>query len=147
MSQDNAVDEAEWRAQEHAMRALNSDSINLASKDAQYLRVAKAIASMPLSSIPDDFASNVARLARNRADASRESMLVNLLLVIFSGCTLWVCATYSATTLHALQRAFGSEAIIWAIAGICCLSGSWLFRYLAMERQDPFFPSIGPRFD
>lgn len=117
------IDEAEWAAQERGMRA-SADAHGLTGNEAAYRAVAEALASMPRSEPPADFAAGVvSQLARREAGLERH--LPRILLVAFVGVATVLGVLNFEPGLQLLHQAFSDEALGWVVLGLGCVALSW----------------------
>ena len=130
------VDEAEWAAQERGMRAAaDANSHGLTGNEAAYRAVAEALASMPRSEPPTDFAAGVMQSLAQR-DAGLERALSRALLALFVMVAATIGVVYGQPFWQLLGQALGSDALGWVMASIGCLSLSWMGQ-LAAGRTAP----------
>ena len=119
------IDEAEWAAQERGMRAAaGADAHDLSGTEAAYRDVAEALASMPRSEPPADFAASVVgQLARREAGLERH--LPRILLAGFVGVAAVLGAVNFEPGLQLLQQALSGDALDWVVLGLGCVALSW----------------------
>ncbi|MCX7033061.1 MAG: hypothetical protein NT046_03705 [Arenimonas sp.] len=119
------IDESEWEAQERGMRAASgADAEGLSGTAATYRAVAEALASMPRSEPPADFAAGVVhRLARR--DAGLERPLSRILLVAFVSVAAILGLAYYEAGWQLLRQAFSDDALGWVVLGLGCVTLSW----------------------
>jgi hypothetical protein len=120
------IDEREWEAQECGMRAAagaGPDSMDPAA--ATYRVVAEALATLPRSEPPADFAACVARQVA-LSDAGLERPLSRILLVVFVMALAVVGILFGQPAWQLLREALDSDALGWLLAGASCLALSWM---------------------
>lgn len=120
------MDDVEWEAQERGMRAASgTDAEGLPPMAARYRAVAEALASMPRSEPPADFAAGVVRRLARR-DAGLERALSRILLAVFVVVAAILGLGYGEQFWQLLRQALGSAALGWVLASLGCLSLSWM---------------------
>jgi hypothetical protein len=120
------MDEAEWAAQERGMRAASgADAHGLSGTEASYRAVAEALASMPRSEPPADFAAGVVqRLARREAGLERP--LSRILLAAFVLVAAILAVVHFEAGWQLLRQAFSDDALDWGVLGLGCVALSWV---------------------
>jgi len=120
------IDECEWEAQERGMRAAAGDGPDgMDPAAATYRVVAEALATLPRSEPPADFAAGVSRQIA-RSDAGLERPLSRILLVVFVMALALVGVLFGEPAWQLLRQALGGDAQGWLLAGMGCLALSWL---------------------
>lgn len=111
------IDEAEWQAQEQALRSQDNSVL------------ASALASHRIGEPPVDFAASVvANVAQHESAAERRT--VRLLLATFAVVIGMAIAFYGASCWQALNSLPGDHARGWVVIGVACLVLSWVPRLL-----------------
>jgi hypothetical protein len=138
----NTHDAGEWQAQE---RALHDERIGAAPGDdplhADYRRVARALRQPLPHAPPEDFAANVAALARLQAmhkapDLRIEQRLVRGLIAVLALSAAVVVAWYGAQWWQAITVLLPGAALNWTLALMACVAVSWSFDLLH-RRENP----------
>lgn len=121
------IDAARWQAQENARRG-DPDA------DPADLRIARALRRAPSVDLPDDFASQVAALARTQAMASAvlEQRLLRGLVLAFALSAAVVVAWFGRGWVAELGAVLpgGRDAVAWSGIAALCLLGNWGFGLL-----------------
>lgn len=116
-------DEAEWQAQERALRGTLPHDID--PRDTSYRRVVDALRSSPRSEPPADFAADVAkRVARHEAGIER--LLSRILLAAFVVLSAILLAIHGGTAWQALNQGMADGGSGWVLAGAGCVALSWI---------------------
>lgn len=116
------LDEARWQAQERARRGD-------AAADAGDLRIARALRRAPVVGLPPEFAQQVARLARARAEGATllEQRLLRALGLVFAlsaaAVVAWSGRGWAAELMVVLPG--GATALGWCAAAVGCLCANW----------------------
>lgn len=128
------IDDAEWQAQQRAMRAGYVSGHGDAGATS-YRRVADALATHPSSEPPGDFAAGViAHVARRQARGERAVTRIMLLTVAVA---IFVTSVeYGEAWWTALNALPGHGARGWVIAGLACVAVSWIPRWLPSRTQE-----------
>jgi hypothetical protein len=122
---ESGIDETEWAAQERGMRAAPAaDAGGLDPAAGTYRIVAEALASMPRSHPPADFAADVLQRVVH-SEAGLERPLSRVLLAVFLMVSAGVAVLYAGPAWLLLQQALDSDALGWVLAGMGCLALSW----------------------
>lgn len=122
------MDDAEWAAQERGMRGASGPGEHgLSGADAAYREVADALASMPRSEPPADFASDVVKCLAQR-ESGLERALSRLLLAAFVVAAAVLGALNFAPGLQLLRASFSEEGLGWIVLGAGCVGLSWATR-------------------
>jgi hypothetical protein len=111
------IDEAEWQAQEQALR----------SQDDRVL--ASALASHRVGEPPADFAASVvASVALHESATERRT--IRLFLAAFAVVISVAVALYGASCWQALNALPGDHSRGWVVIGLACIVLSWVPRLL-----------------
>lgn len=133
------VDEAEWEAQERAIRTAfghHAEALDVAA--ARYRPVARALATHPHGMPPADFAATVAALAVRR-ERGIELRLSKWLSAAFMLAMVAGTAIYGASAWQALSQPSGEAGRSWLLMVTSCMALSWLCRGLLARA-----PETGP---
>lgn len=127
------IEESEWEAQERGLRAaLGRDASTLDAAAVNYRVVARALMSIPRSEPPEDFAADVVkRVARH--DAGIERHLSRFLLALFVVVSSLVGVLYGELWWQALHHTLRDDARGWVLAGIGCVTISWICSLLLQQ--------------
>jgi len=142
------VREREWQAQERALRAerLGLDPHGDDARVRRYRLLAKALREPPATSLPADFASQVAAQAARsgRARKLRGGTLETVLLAGLPGALVMTggvaMAMYAKTWLPAVRLALPTidpQSLHWSLAFAGCLGLSWLLGALKPRDRTP----------
>ncbi|NYF35948.1 hypothetical protein [Stenotrophomonas sp. JAI102] len=127
------IDPEEWQAQERGLRAALSGQ-RAGPDDVDYLRIAEAIASAPQRGPPMRFAREVAlRIACH--DAGIERWVSRVLLAVLAIAVLAVGTLFGPEWGRAIEQAAGTAAVGWMMAGVGCVSLSWIAGYWRRKQR------------
>lgn len=118
-----AIDEAEWQAQERALRTVPAGDAD--QRDAAYRLIAEAVQSNPRSKPPAKFVAEVVGCAAAN-EVGIEHLLSRVLLAVFLVASVIVGTKYSAHLWQSLSSGLGDSASGWAIVVTVCLISTWL---------------------
>lgn len=125
-----AIDEREWSAQETGMRAVyGRDTGEFSAAAADYRIVAEALRSAPRSQPPDDFAAGVAARI-DRQNAGVERVVSRILVTVFMATSIAATVRYGSQAWQPLRQSLGDDALAWILIGMGCLVLTWLCRQL-----------------
>lgn len=126
-------DPREWADQERGMQAARDGASGLADPDAEHYRlVAAAVARVPRSAPPADFAATVAARAAQQ-DAGPERALSHGLLLALGAASVTVALLYAGPALQAIEVELAG-AMPWIATGTCCIALSWMLGRAAQLR-------------
>lgn len=120
------LDEQRWQAQERARIAAREGRNDAEADD---LRIAQALRRAPAVELPQDFAAQVAQMARAQAgvDAVFEQRLLRGLGFVFGLSAAATVAWFGPRWVGALASVLpgGHDAVGWSSAVALCLLANW----------------------
>ncbi len=122
VTDNSPIDEAEWQAQERALRPAPGHATH--QLDASYRLVANALRSSPRSEPPVDFAADVAGRVVS-PEAGFESLLSRILMAAFVVLLAITGAIYGGELWQALGQEMGDGGSAWILAVVACVALSW----------------------
>lgn len=132
------VNDAEWQLQEQAR--LNLSGADGTTDDlAAYRAIDRVLRTAPASSLPDDFAESVARLAVQQVASRSDGFERNLIRILVAGLGISggvAMAVYAGDLLQAATASLaglGDAPLGWTVAALGCLGASWLCSFLLRE--------------
>ena len=134
---DTARRDAEWQAQEQALRDERAGA-PLQAGDArrgEYRLISRALRHPPLDPVPYDFARTVAARAVRVADVDDrlERVLLRALVGVMTVAGAVIAAMYGATWWPAVAAALplpAGELLRWGLAVVACAAVTWMFGQL-----------------
>lgn len=122
VNDNSPIDDAEWQAQEHALREAPGRIAD--RRDAAYRLIATAVQSSPRSGPPVDFAADVASLVATH-EAGFERLLSRTLIALFLTALAIFGAVYGGDLWRAVSYGYGGGALGWASIVAACVGVSW----------------------
>ncbi|MFY2763094.1 hypothetical protein [Arenimonas sp. MALMAid1274] len=120
------IDETEWAAQERALRAAAGHGADsLSGAEASYRVIADALATMPRSEPPADFAAAVMQRIAQR-ESARERLLSRGLLAGFVGVSVILCVVNADAGWQLIRLGGGDDTVAWVLLGLGCAALSWV---------------------
>lgn len=136
--------EAEWQAQERALRDERAGSPLPVgdARRAEYRLVSRALRHPPLDPVPFDFARTVAaRVARaTDGDDRLERLLLRVLVGLLAVAGMVIGTVYGSTWAPAVMAAMplpAGELLRWGLAVLACAATTWLLGQV-LRSENPF---------
>lgn len=125
------IDEAEWQAQERALREATGRHID--RRDASYRLIANAVQSAPGAALPVDFAADVIRRVDSH-EAGFERLLSRMLMALFLTALAIFGAVYGGQLWRAVSYGYGGGVSGWILIVASCIGLSWVVSWLIEPR-------------